>query len=290
MYSSDNNVTIRLLKDYIKLSLSEYYPETEIKSFIRIFAETFGSFTPAKLAISQDRIVSKETLRQINEALEDLKQFKPIQYILKSAHFYGLEFIVNENVLIPRPETEELVQWVLSDYNKRVLPMFPKILDIGTGSGCIAIALKKNLPSCKMYALDISDSILSVAIKNSLKHNTEIKFIKKDILNEPLSLKYDVIVSNPPYVTESDKKYMHKNVLAYEPSIALFVPDSSPLIFYENIAIKGKGCICPNGCIYLEINEKFRKETKDIFLNHGYSEVECRQDIFGKDRFIKAKL
>jgi len=230
--------------------------------------------------------VGESMMLKIHFGVKDLLQHKPLEYIMGRADFYEMKFEVNEDTLIPRPETEELVDmiWKASATLKRK----PKILDIGTGSGCIGIALSK-LIEANVLGIDVSEKALNIAKINAIKNNSEMKFLKVDFLdiNQRNSLKetFDVIVSNPPYVRELEKSLLQPNVLDYEPHLALFVPDNNPLIFYEAIATFGKTNLNPNGSIFLEINEFLGKETAEIF-KADYSEVKLIQDLNGKDRFL----
>ena len=225
--------------------------------------------------------------------LKALKTGKPFQYVIGETEFYGLTFKVNPSVLIPRPETEELVEWILSDIRKsKISPDGIKIIDIGTGSGCIPISLKINLPNAKLYAVDVSTEALDVSRQNSTLNNVAIHFIQDDILNpiseELKNEKFGVIVSNPPYVLDAEKPKMLPNVLDHEPHLALFVPDDDPLIFYKAIAdfaIKNSDI---NVALYLEINENLAEETVTLLKHMGFKNIELRQDLSGKDRMIRS--
>lgn len=225
--------------------------------------------------------------------LKALKTGKPFQYVIGETEFYGLTFKVNPSVLIPRPETEELVEWILSDLRKsKISPDGIKIIDIGTGSGCIPISLKINLPDAKLYAVDVSTEALDVSRQNSTLNNVAIHFIQDDILNpiseELKNEKFGVIVSNPPYVLDAEKPKMLPNVLDHEPHLALFVPDDDPLIFYKAIAdfaIKNSDI---NVALYLEINENLGEETVTLLKHMGFKNIELRQDLSGKDRMIRS--
>lgn len=230
------------------------------------------------------------TLQLLNGALVRLLEHKPIQYIVGEAWFYNMRLMVNEDVLIPRPETEELVEWVIADRKSRLTD--PSMLDIGTGSGCIPIALKKNLPAANITAIDLSEKALAVAKKNATNHNAAIIFLQLDFLNETqwdqLAL-FDVIISNPPYIPLKGKKEMAKNVVAYEPHLALFVTDEDPFLFYEKIAAFGKTHLQPGGRIYVETHEDLAREVQAIF-NKDYVHVEIKRDLFGKERMLMAVI
>ncbi|GAA3625474.1 peptide chain release factor N(5)-glutamine methyltransferase [Flavivirga jejuensis] len=260
----------------------------EIDSFFFILIEAYYAMTRIKLALEPDYKV--ENYNTILNALELLKKQRPLQYILGNTEFYGLPFKVNEHVLIPRPETEELVEWIVkeqSQVNNRNL----KIIDIGTGSGCIAISLAKNLPDAKIYALDISEGALSIASKNAKLNAVDIEFVKADILNyDSHAIEFDIIVSNPPYIRELEKNMMKPNVLDNEPHLALFVADENPLQFYEAIikfAIKN---LNKNGQVFFEINEYLGNDMIQLLQKNNFSNIKLKQDIFKKDRMIKAVL
>ncbi|HDP54555.1 MAG TPA: peptide chain release factor N(5)-glutamine methyltransferase [Bacteroidetes bacterium] len=273
----------------VTTKLLPFYPLAEAQAMARLLIEkTTGirvhdAISDPKLLLS----VSQNML--IDQYVDELKLQKPIQYILGETEFFGIRFKVNPSVLIPRPETEELVNWILSNDKTG----FPNVLDIGTGSGCIAIAIANNLPAAKVFAIDISAEAIAIAKENSMNANTSISFAQADILAIPKELKgspFDIIVSNPPYVRESEKNTMQPNVLNNEPKSALFVSDSNPLVFYTAIAKTAKANLKPNGWVYCEINEALGKETADVFSKMGFTGIEIKKDINGKDRFIRAKL
>jgi release factor glutamine methyltransferase len=220
--------------------------------------------------------------------LEQLKKEIPIQYILGVTHFYGLEFEVNSAVLIPRPETEELVDWIVQKSKIKNQKSKIKILDIGTGSGCIAIALAKNLPNAQVFALDVSEKALATAKKNAEKNQVQLSFIHQSILEtEDLAQEFDIIVSNPPYVRELEKHEIKNNVLDNEPHLALFVEDNDALIFYRKIAQLAQKNLKSEGQLYFEINQYLGKETLNLLLEMGFKNCELRQDIYGNDRMIQ---
>ena len=277
------------IAQFFRNELSAVYEKEEIEKFIEFCLEDFAGVTKTDLLTRPDKTVSESVLLKFNFAVKDLKRGRPIQYILGKAHFYGMEFNVSSSVLIPRPETEELVKLVIDDAKKRSGSF--SILDIGTGSGCIAIALKKNLPACHVYALDISADALRTAKANAGKNECEIHFIEGDILDESSWSKLPsclVIVSNPPYVKMSESDSMHVNVKEHEPHLALFVPDKDALVFYKAIANAGKSKLKPGGTVYAEINEALGIETAIVFQKAGYSDVQLLKDMQGKDRMIKA--
>ncbi len=231
-----------------------------------------------------------EIADRLDAALQQLLQHTPVQYVLGEAWFCKMLFKVNHQVLIPRPETEELVNWLLDDYKKEAtFPTSVSILDIGTGSGCIAVALKKNLPAANVTAIDISAGALAIAKENALINKVEINFFQLDFLHEQLwqTLPYfDIIVSNPPYIPIGEKAQLDKNVTAYEPHSALFVPDSKPLLFYEKIALFGESNLKAGGSIYVEVHEKYATQTAELFEGYKY-DVETKKDIFEKERMLK---
>ena len=242
-----------------------------------------------------------EELSPGNEALllqylEKLKTGMPLQYVLGETEFYGLRFKVNPSVLIPRPETEELVDWILKDVkylkgenNSRAL----SILDIGTGSGCIPIALKANLPGANITGIDISPEALNTAIENSVLNNVDVKFLKEDVFDllskEEFKTRFDLIVSNPPYVTLKEKVLMHRNVVEFEPHTALFVDNDDPLLFYKTIANFASNRLEHNGRLFLEINESYGAKTLALLQDNGFHNIEVRHDLRGRERMIRAE-
>lgn len=268
--------------------LKNFYSQNEIQSFIHIIFEDI--FNVSKIEIYKDKNREIQNIYQNNiyEIIDDLKNYKPIQYITNKVEFYGLYFYVDENVLIPRPETEELVSIILENE----ILADKKILDIGVGSGCISVSLAKNSKS-QVFGIDISENALNIAKKNAENNKVNISFFEIDILNfkslnnENQNITFDFIVSNPPYVRNLEKKMMKKNVLDFEPNLALFVEDSEPLIFYKAIANFAKEKLRQNGIIYLEINEFLANETANIFIKNNFFEVTVIKDFFKKDRFIK---
>lgn len=236
--------------------------------------------------------ISEEKLLMFQSILIDLKKGIPIQYVLGETEFYGLVFKVNPTVLIPRPETEELVDWVLKDVKKLTDNITPlKILDIGTGSGCIPIAIKKYLPDSEIFAIDISETALITAQENAILNQVDIHFSYGDILQPHTSnIKYTIIISNPPYVTISEKENMHVNVVDHEPHSALFVPDDDALIFYSAIADYAMIHLLEGGVLYLEINENLGSQTLALLSNKGFKSLELKKDLRDRDRMIKASI
>ena len=275
---------------YIKSELQGFYPETEIKSFSYLILEKLTGFSRTEILLNKNTLFSNEQHNVIESFIEKLKKFVPIQYILGETEFYSLTFNVNESVLIPRPETEELVDWIRNE-NENDRNGNLQLLDIGTGSGCIAICLKHEFPNAEVDAFDISDLALETAKSNASLNELVVNFLKVDILNAPdFDKKWDIIVSNPPYVLESEKTEILVNVLEYEPHSALFVPDNNPLLFYRKIAFFAQKQLQPNGKLYFEINREYVKATVDLLSGLGFQNIELRKDISGNDRMIVATL
>ena len=277
---------IQQFKKYFISELSNSYPETEIQSFFNILIEFKLNLSRVELALQPMIKFNVTDLDFFQKALKDLKEQLPIQYIIGETEFYGLLFNVNKNVLIPRPETEELVDWIIEEYkNSSTL----KILDIGTGSGCIAISLAKKLINAEVFALDVSSEAINTAKLNAKINNVAIQFIQADILTlSELPDTFDIIVSNPPYVRELEKEQMQQNVLANEPHLALFVKDENPLLFYDKIADFAKNHLTKNGNLYFEINQYLGKQTIKLLQSKSFKNIQLKKDIFGADRMIKA--
>jgi release factor glutamine methyltransferase len=273
---------------FVRDSLSGYYDSNEIEGLVFTIFNTLLGYSKYDLIVNKDIILSDFDTSRIFDIVNRLKAFEPIQYILGESYFYDLKFNVNPSVLIPRGETEELVQKIISD-NKMAAP---KILDIGTGSGCIAVSLKKNILQAFVDACDISESALEIAKKNATLNQAEVHFFLLDILNPGNSMEgktWDILVSNPPYVTNAEKQLINRNVLEHEPHGALFVPDTDPLLFYRAIAEFGRKYLNQGGTVYFEINEAFGSQTRQILLDYHYQSVQIFQDIHGKNRMISAK-
>jgi len=267
--------------------LSNIYDEGEAESFFYLILEEKKQLKRIDLALQPDLVFSETDLQVWNSILEQLKLEIPIQYLLGKTHFYGLEFEVNSTVLIPRPETEELVEWIIQENLKIEKLKNLKILDIGTGSGCIAISLAKNLPNAQVFAIDVSEKALATAKKNAERNEVSVSFIHKNILETlDLEQEFDIIVSNPPYVRNLEKQEIKKNVLDNEPHLALFVEDDNALIFYRKIAELAQKNLCPNGQLYFEINQYLGKEMIELLEDMNFKNVELRKDIYGNDRMI----
>lgn len=281
-------------------SLKNIQDEQEIESFFFILTEYLHNLKRVDLALNPNFEISEDDVEKWNAILADLQKEKPIQYITGEAWFYGLQFEVNENTLIPRPETEELVEFILKETSNFQLPASSlNILDIGTGSGCIPISLKANLPQANVSAIDVSEKALEVAKRNAQSNKVEVNFIQANILEvEDLSklplpnaqnlLPLDIIVSNPPYVRNLEKEEIKKNVLDYEPHLALFVEDTDALLFYRKIAQLALKNLAPNGLLFFEINQYLGKETVELLENLGFKNIELKKDIYGNDRMVKS--
>lgn len=277
---------LKSLRTFFNDELIGYYPETEVESFFNLLSEDILNMK--RITISQNlyAVVSGKKYEKFQKAITRLKNYEPIQYILGNTEFYGLLFQVNPSVLIPRPETEELVGWIIDDCKDK---QDISILDIGTGSGCIAVTLAKHLPTAKVYALDVSENALKLAKVNATNNEVEVEFIEADILDGDLgNMQFDVIVSNPPYVREKEKEAMSANVLNHEPHLALFVKDDDALLFYRKITEISESILKPNGQLYFEINENLGQRTKELLANNSFNNIELKMDIFDKDRMIKA--
>ncbi len=280
---------LKEIKSIFHNELDEHYDKDEVDSFFYLSIEHYLQLPRFTLAMTPDLIVSKEEETLLFAVLSRLKEYEPIQYILGEVHFMDMVFAVNRNVLIPRPETEELVRWILEDITPKEQEV--RILDIGTGSGCIAISLAKNVPNAKVFALDVSKEALQVASENAIANGVAIEIIEADILQlATLETTFDVIVSNPPYVRDLEKQEMQQNVLAYEPNLALFVSNEAPLIFYKQIAVFAQKNLTAGGFLYVEINQYLRKESEQLLKEHNFSEIELRKDMFGNDRMLKGRL
>tara|TARA_R110000765_G_scaffold89991_12_gene171449 strand:- start:5593 stop:6456 length:864 start_codon:yes stop_codon:yes gene_type:complete len=282
---------LKEIKNIYHLELDPLFPKEEVDSFFYLVIDHYLGLERFILAMQPNLVVSKENEDPLFFALSQLKQERPIQHILGKAHFCELEFRVDENVLIPRPETEELVYWIINEVQKGDPREEVKILDIGTGSGCIAISLAKNLPNAKVYALDISKKALQIAGENAMDNGVDIVFLEADILSlEGFKDKFDVIVSNPPYVRELEKLKMKNNVVEHEPGLALFVSDGDPLIFYKKITRFSLSHLKKGGVLFFEINQYLGEEMKQLLEAENFSEIELRKDMFGNDRMLKGQL
>lgn len=282
-----DSIKIKEYKTKFTAELLPFYDEMEVESFFYLILENQRQLRRIDLALNIDLHFSAEEILIWNAILDKLQLEIPIQYILGITHFYGLEFNVNENVLIPRPETEELVEWIISSAVN--MPKFKniKILDIGTGSGCIAISLAKNISNAEVSAIDISYKALATAKENANLNKVVVAFIQKNILEtNDLEQQFDIIVSNPPYVRNLEKAEIKSNVLANEPHLALFVADDDALIFYRKIAELATKNLSVEGKLFFEINQYLGKETVELLEKMHFQNIELRKDIYGNDRMI----
>ncbi len=298
--SNKINDVVRFFRDELK----DQYDKNELETLIEYCFEEFVNIKRNQFSLKGNDTISESELLKFNFAIKDLKNNRPIQHILGKADFYGLKFIVNEHVLIPRQETEELVHLIIKENweeriknqesgNKTKDSRLITILDIGTGSGCIPIVLKKKIPLAIVYSIDISEKALEIAKVNAKLNEVDIQFVQQDILLDkplPFEIKFDVIVSNPPYVRNLEQEQMHKNVLDFEPHLALFVSDEAPLIFYKSIADVALKSLKPEGKLYFEINEYLADETIQMLLEKGFKNVELFKDINGKNRILRGKM
>ena len=269
-----------LKKDFItKLAIT--YPNEEILSIFKILCKQYMNMSPTKLLLAGEELVSSKQVNMFSKAIIKLLSEEPIQYILETTSFYGLEFICSPSALIPRPETEELVDWIVKSETNEI-----KILDIGTGTGCISVSLA-NRNGFVVDALDVSSSALELAKQNAKKNQVDINFIEADIFEYISDKQYDLIVSNPPYIRNLEKKKMQNNVLNFEPQLALFVDDDDPLVFYNSILQFANSNLYEKGSVYFEINENFSKEMESLLYSYGFTEIELKKDSFGKNRFIR---
>ena len=298
---------LKQYKSHFFDALKNSQDEQEIESFFFILTEYLHNLKRVDVTLNPNFELSEAEVGKWNAILAQLQLEKPIQYITGEAWFYGLQFEVNENTLIPRPETEELVEWIIeswklevgswkSENQKRI-----NVLDIGTGTGCIPITLKTNLPQANVFAIDVSEMALEVARRNAELNKVEVNFIQANILevedvsklqtsNSQLPTNFDIIVSNPPYVRNLEKQEIKKNVLDYEPHLALFVEDTDALLFYRKIAQLSIKNLSPNGLLFFEINQYLGKETVELLENLGFKNIELKKDIYGNDRMIKCSI
>jgi len=286
IYEKGINMILKTLRNNFIKTLIDYYAETEIVSFFNLLSADILKMQRIDIAQNLYAVISGKKQEKFQNAVNKLKNYIPIQYIIGNTEFYNLTLKVNAATLIPRPETEELVAWIINDQNNK---QNISILDVGTGSGCIAIALAKNLPEAKVFALDVSEKALRIARQNAVDNGVTIEFIEADIFDVDLgNLQFDVIVSNPPYVRELEKETMSPNVLNHEPHLALFVKDDDPLLFYRSIVEVANNTLKSKGFLYFEINEFLGNLTRQLVQKLNYCNIELKKDLFMKDRMIKA--
>jgi len=281
---------LRTLSEVMTLfrkELAGFYSDDEIRNIFYLTSEHLLNYSKIDIHLKSQEPISVGIAEKFIPVINQLKKWEPVQYVIGSAEFYGLAFQVDNRVLIPRPETEELVEWILREENGKT----SGILDIGTGSGCIAVVLAVNLPGAEISACDVSADALAVARINARRHQAVINFFRFDLLDSRAELpgKYQVMVSNPPYVRNLERTFIRHNVLDYEPEIALFVPDNDPLVYYRSIALLGRKFLKDGGMLYLEINESFPREMVRLLESTGFYGVEIRRDINGKPRMVRAR-
>lgn len=270
---------------YIKQSLHGYYPDSEVAAMARLLLTQVFGLSAIELYAGKDSGFSANEWKQLDNILARLQKQEPIQYIIGIEEFCGLSFEVNPDVLIPRPETAELVDWIVQTNPEKGL----RVLDVGTGSGCIAISLKKYLKEAAVTSWDVSAAALATADRNCRRNEVQVTLSQQNILEDACPDEtFDVLVSNPPYIAEKERQAMERNVLDWEPDLALFVPDDDPLLFYRALATKGKRLLVPGGRLYVEINQAYGKQTLDLLEQMGYTELELRKDLSQRDRMIKA--
>jgi release factor glutamine methyltransferase len=280
---------IRQYRDLFIKALFPIHGEGEAESFFYLILEAKHQLKRIDLALRPDMDFTDTEILVWNTLVEQLKLEIPIQYLLGKTSFYGLDFEVNSSVLIPRPETEELVEWILEGQKSKVRSQKLRILDIGTGSGCIAISLAKNITTAQVFAMDVSKIALATAKINAETNKVDVAFMVQNILQtDDLGQQFDLIVSNPPYVRNMEKQEIKKNVVDNEPHLALFVEDNDALIFYRKIAELAQKHLASDGELFFEINQYLGKETSALLTEMGFKEIELRKDIYGNDRMIKA--
>lgn len=280
------------LKALFHNQLDAIYGKDEVFTFFFMLTEAYSNISRLDVALDINLSITKAEQQPFFDALEQLKKQQPIQYIIGETEFFGLPFKVNSNTLIPRPETEELVQLIMDSYTNKASVNNASILDVGTGSGCIAISLAKNIPKSTVHALDVSAKAIQTASENAMLNQVNVNFLESSILEDTTwdsvfkDLKFDTIVSNPPYVRQLEKQAMSANVLENEPHLALFVDDDNPLIFYKAITNFALQYLKPKGELFFEINEYLGQETVDLLIHSGFENVQLKQDFFGKDRMV----
>jgi release factor glutamine methyltransferase len=281
--------SIQAIRENIKKELRRLYPEREIESMTVILFRHRMGLEGYETGLRRDEILPAADIEWFGRAVEQLKEMLPVQYLTGEAEFLGLKLKVGPGALIPRPETEELARWIIDEHAGEAI----RILDVGTGSGCIALALASHLPEAMVRGSDAEPRALRIAGENARKLGLNVEFVEHDITRDPLPGKLqalDLLVSNPPYIPETDKPSMEANVLEYEPHAALFVPAEDPLLFYRHLSRAGSENLVPGGRIYLEIHEQYGREVMDLLEASGYGELQLRKDINGKDRMIRGRF
>lgn len=283
----ESKLTLPDMHRLFRTGLSGYYPEGEIRNIFYLAAEQLLNYSKIDILLNDRKPISEADALNFQQVLERLRNWEPIQYVLGYTLFYGITVKTDSRALIPRPETEELVQWMLQNEKKKP----DTVLDLGTGTGCIAIALALQWPGTAVSACDIAEETLQLAKENALLNKALVDFFLFDMLRETpaLSRRYHLMVSNPPYVTEGEKSLMRPNVLGHEPGIALYVPDSDPLVYYRGLALLARKYLHDGGALYLEINEQFPREVVKLLKNSGLYGVEVKTDLNGKSRMVSAR-
>ena len=284
--------SIAAFEQHFITELSHLYGASEIKQIYALLVEEHMEWTQAQYILNRGSILTEDNRSWLLSSLSDLISGKPVQYIVGHTWFMGIQFSVSGAALIPRPETEELVDMIVNRYKTGSKPL--RIIDIGTGTGCIAIALKKALPQAHVYALDVSADALQLARQNATDLSVEIDFIHADILEWELifadNQQFDIVVSNPPYITEAEQQDMHQNVLAFEPHLALFVEGAAPLLFYDHIADFARHHLRANGNLYVECNRNYGTAVADLFRKKGFDKADLHRDMLGADRIVRAEF
>jgi release factor glutamine methyltransferase len=290
---------------WLTKELATLYSIDEASAISSLVLASISQFSRSERALKKEEVLAVQDLHRLTEIHHRLIQHEPVQYILGETYFCGLKLYLDRNVLIPRPETEELVEWIVADVRQKNLPVFDKksneadkttklkILDVGTGSGCIALALKNQMPKAEIWGCDASDAALNIARRNGSELDIRVDFQGVDFLDftqQKILPTVDIVVSNPPYIPMRDMGTMNANVLNFEPHTALFVRDEDELIFYKALANFGKERLYANGCIYTEVHENFSQSVVELFENQGYKKVEIKKDMQGKERMVKAHL
>ena len=287
-----NLSTVHSVFQSFRRELHSIFEDKEIDQFLYLILDAWFGWSKVQVHINLNHPFTVDDRIRFKSALSDLKVNKPIQYIIGVVSFCNLDLLVNSDVLIPRPETEQLVQLIISENLHRQFEEF-SVLDIGAGSGNIGLSIKKQLPFTRVSLMDVSESSLNIAQANAERNNCQVEIIKCDILDmeqwKSIS-NYQIMISNPPYVMEVEKNQMQRNVLDYEPALALFVPDKDPLLYYKAIAEFSIRHLTPPGLLYFEINERFGNEIKKLLTGSGFEKVETIRDFYGKDRFVRAEL
>lgn len=289
--------TLSSVINFYKKELKDVYSESELQNIIRWVLEKQLKLSPTEISTNPDQRINESELTPLEKMCLELKVNRPIQYVLGDSKFYGLRFMVNENVLIPRPETEELVEKVISSLRLKTQTAPLNILDIGTGSGCIPVAIKKNIPAANVFALDVSDAALALAAQNASLNKVEVNFFKADILKENAAelimqqsarIKFDVIISNPPYVLSSEKDSLHARVRNFEPHLALFVEDADPILFYRKIALIARNILKSEGQLWFECHANYAADVQKMLVEMGYQKVMLHSDLAGLARLTEA--